>query len=208
MREPGPPAVDAGRCPAGGAPARYYRINLHERFYMCSSKEVRGPAPHLPRRTRPPGRARAHSRWQCLYPLDATEDVDEFCCDNADARIIAPALADAPAPAAQRSDTDRLDRIEAQLMAPSAAPSPMLRPQGFGGSAALPVAPPPVLRVGSLAGSDGPSPLLQGFAGHGPPPVARGDSVQSGESLLGGCRDPFRLDSGSMSDSGSTAGRR
>ena len=151
----------------------------------------------------------ARARWQCLYPLDATDNVEEFCCDNDDTRVVAQALADAPAPAAPRPETDQLQMIEDILMAPSVAPSPMLRPQGSSGSAALLAAPPPMLRAGSLAGSTGSSPLLQGFAGRGPPPVARGDSVQSDESLLGGgCRDPFRLDSGSMSDSGSTAGRR
>ena len=156
-----------------------------------------------------PTRRSTRARWQCLYPLDATDNVEEFCCDNDDTRVVAQALADAPAPAAPRPETDQLQMIEDILMAPSVAPSPMLRPQGSGGSAALLAAPPSMLRAGSLAGSTGSSPLLQGFAGRGPPPVARGDSVQSDESLLGGgCRDPFRLDSGSMSDSGSTAGRR
>ena len=90
---------------------------------------------------------RACGARQCLYPLDATDDVERFCCGSDDARV-ASLEALAPAPASPRLEADQLQVLEAMLMAPSAAPSPMMRPQHSGARVAPSVDPSPMLGGG------------------------------------------------------------
>ena len=105
---------------------------------MCTSKEVRHPLSRIPLALHPPTLS-FFSRAQCPWPLDAADDIDQFCLPAADPLVTRSLSAthvdisqpQPPAATAQDSSaSDELQHISNMLFQPSPACSPSMHGVG------------------------------------------------------------------------------